>query len=666
MTRTREGLPSRGPSRRLALPRAFGAPSGVAGAFAAWALGVLAVALALASVVVVSAEERRLRSQAVLDARRLARAVASLAVAGRDDEASRLAAVAARDVRRIVVRDPGGRVVWWFGPDPEVALEGGSLPVSAAIETGGRRFRVSAEVATGPIRRRLLDLTGRMVGALGLALGAALAVGLLLLRGMSAPLERLAAWARGCDPAAPDAPPPVRGPREVHELGTAFAGLVARLSASRAELEASEARFRELFAVAPAPLLVVDRKLCIVRANRSAEPFIGVPAERARALPLRRFLVGGDAVVPEPGETPPGREVRWRMPDGSEAAVALRVRRLGWPSGEAYLVALTDLTDRLRRAGELWRRTFDAMADGVAVLDPGGEVRLANAAMERAPAAVIAAASSRLVAGRFGEWEAEEDGRHLVVRLEPAPDDGGILVVRDVTARVAAERRLREALKAESVAALANGVAHDFNNLLAALELHARILEADPEGAPEALAAIHELTVRGREVVEQLLAVAREGGERSELDLAELVRSSEGFVRFLLEPGTELVVEVAGPAPVVASEVELRRVLLNLVLNAREALAGIPEPRVEIRAGREGGEAWLEVADNGPGVPPELAGRVFEPYVSRSGTGLGLASVAAIVSAHGGTVALCPASRGAVFRVRLPLSGEGARARGTR
>jgi signal transduction histidine kinase len=261
------------------------------------------------------------------------------------------------------------------------------------------------------------------------------------------------------------------------------------------------------------------------------------------------------------------------------------------------------------------------------------------------------------------QWRLDHGGRLLDCSLT-APDglEHAILVVRDVTEAVDAEERLRDAEKMRAVGTLASGVAHDFNNLLAAILLHVRLMRRQPAALAEAVSAIADLAEQGTEVVRELLYFARrESSPPRTIDLAALVRDQEGVLRHLLPEGVELEFELEDEAvPVVADPVGLRRLLLNLVINARDAVerdGGLIRVRVEHTAGR----AVLEVADDGPGIPSEARDHLFEPFFTLRrqgrGSGLGLAVVHSIVSAHAGEVDVLSAEgEGARFTVRLPLA----------
>jgi signal transduction histidine kinase len=216
----------------------------------------------------------------------------------------------------------------------------------------------------------------------------------------------------------------------------------------------------------------------------------------------------------------------------------------------------------------------------------------------------------------------------------------------------------------EAVATLASGVAHDFNNLLAGILLHVRILEKDPSSRVEAAETIRSLAEEGAEVVKGLVDFANpDSGPRAVVDLVGLVRDQEKLLRHMLPDRLEFECSLPEiPAEVFGNVGDLRRILLNLVLNARDAF-GDNGGRIDIDVSRSDVDAILTVADNGPGVPAAIRDRIFEPFFSLRregrGAGLGLAVTFALVEDHDGTIIHEPVKDGgARFVVRLPLVRE--------
>jgi two-component system OmpR family sensor kinase len=202
---------------------------------------------------------------------------------------------------------------------------------------------------------------------------------------------------------------------------------------------------------------------------------------------------------------------------------------------------------------------------------------------------------------------------------------------------------------------------------------------ADPLELDQAMERVHEEAGRMAELVDELLLLARldQGRplESTQVDLAELCAEvvADARVRY---PHRDIRYTEPGAAQTVLGDPHrLRQVIINLVCNY--ATHTPPETGLEVRLAREGCQEVIDVIDDGPGIPEELRGRVFERFFqarprtgeARSGSGLGLSIVAAIVSAHGGSVTMEPSERGAWFRVRVPVEGPvpgGARGEGPR
>ena len=240
---------------------------------------------------------------------------------------------------------------------------------------------------------------------------------------------------------------------------------------------------------------------------------------------------------------------------------------------------------------------------------------------------------------------------------------GGVGIVEDITDRRLLEEQLRQAQKMEAVGHLAGGVAHDFNNLLQVIASRAHLFlsqSRDPEQAVALLRELEQHIGRGAALTRQLLLFSRrETTKREPLDLNDAVRDATEILLRLLRANISLAAELASePLPVEADRGQLQQVLMNLTLNAADAM---PDGgRLVIRtAARGAAEVCLTVEDTGHGIPMEIRHRIFEPFFTTKepgqGTGLGLSVVHGAVASHGGRIEVeSTVGKGTTFRVVLP------------
>jgi signal transduction histidine kinase/ActR/RegA family two-component response regulator len=242
------------------------------------------------------------------------------------------------------------------------------------------------------------------------------------------------------------------------------------------------------------------------------------------------------------------------------------------------------------------------------------------------------------------------------------------------------EAQLRQAQKMESVGRLAGGVAHDFNNHLTVINGYCDMLLADfPEGHPvrESLDEIRAAGERAAALTAQLLAFSRKQiAEPKPISLNEVVADAGRMLRRLIGEDIEIVTHLAAePAVVIADLGQMNQVLMNLAVNARDAMPEGGKLVVETEIAeigdlgasfhpdaRPGRFVVLSVSDTGVGMDREVLQRIFEPFFTTkktgAGTGLGLATVYGIVQQSGGWVTVSSEpGHGACFRVYLPAAG---------
>ncbi|HET8540859.1 MAG TPA: PAS domain-containing protein [Anaeromyxobacter sp.] len=249
---------------------------------------------------------------------------------------------------------------------------------------------------------------------------------------------------------------------------------------------------------------------------------------------------------------------------------------------------------------------------------------------------------------------------------------------RDVTERRRMEDRLRQAEKLQGVGRLAGGVAHDFNNQLAAMLANADVLVEALAGAPELRAAAEQIRAaaqRSARLTRQLLAFARKGNAMTvPVDVHEAIADVITLLRRSIDKRIAISTDLrAVPSVVTGDPTQLHNALLNLALNARDAMpdggtlrfatrSGDPPPerRAEAHAPLPPGPlVEITVADDGAGMDAETLAHVFEPFFTTKpageGVGLGLAAVYGTIESHGGAIAVASApGRGTTFTIWLP------------
>ncbi|MCS6975563.1 MAG: response regulator [Gemmatales bacterium] len=279
-----------------------------------------------------------------------------------------------------------------------------------------------------------------------------------------------------------------------------------------------------------------------------------------------------------------------------------------------------------------------------------------------------------------------KDGSETPIEVSFAPVDADgrrlmVCFIRDIAERKNLEERVQQSQKLEAIGRLAGGVAHDFNNLLTAILGYAELLlHGLPPGDPtrEGLEEIKRAAERAASLTQQLLAFGRKQMlQPTVVDLNALVHETQKMLRRLIPEDIEIRLELdPDTQPVRADPTQTQQVLVNLVLNARDAMprggtitisTGNDElTRSQVRRlsdVRAGPYAVLTVTDTGCGMDEATLARVFEPFfttkVQGKGTGLGLATAYGIVKQSGGHIEVeSEPGQGTTFRVYLPIAEE--------
>jgi PAS domain S-box-containing protein len=501
-------------------------------------------------------------------------------------------------------------------------------------------------------------------------------------------------------------------------------------------LAESEAAFRSLFERNPIPMWIYDDEtLAFLSVNDAAiEDYGWSRAEFLRMTILDiRPLEDRAAARAAAGQLRRRRDSSgpWRhvTAQGEERIVEISSHRTEFGGRRAVLVAALDVTARTRferdlrlsraalqrQAVELrqtqrlarlgtWRWQAEAQevswseeVHAIIGTDPAGPAPAGAAALALVLAedrATVRNALARIVrTGQPGAFEfrvRRPDGRLVHCRAEgrwetdPAGGPDSVLgYVQDVTAQREAESALRQADRLNSLGQITGGIAHDFNNLLtvASVSLEMAADEArDGRAAPDLIEAARGALERGMRLTSQLLSYARRQPLRPEpLDLGEMLPGLVELIQRTLGERYPIRLDI-GPAPRIAADpAQLESALLNLLVNARDAMPSGGPIAVEARAvtvpaggdapGEElapGRYAMIAVTDRGAGIEPEIRARIFEPFFTTKspgqGTGLGLSMVMGFAKQSGGHVAVSSEpGRGTCFTLYLPVMAAGAR-----
>jgi two-component system, cell cycle sensor histidine kinase and response regulator CckA len=276
---------------------------------------------------------------------------------------------------------------------------------------------------------------------------------------------------------------------------------------------------------------------------------------------------------------------------------------------------------------------------------------------------------------RKGEWTGElqpltKAGRRMVIesRWTLVRDAGGeprsiLSINTDVTDRRQLEQQFYRAQRLDSIGTLAGGIAHDLNNVLAPIILGMGLLKErlTDDDSREIMSTISTSAKRGAEMVAQVLSFARgREGRRVEIKPGDLIADVVRIARDTFPKIIEIVTDVEPHLPpIIGDPTQFHQVLLNLCVNARDAMPG--GGRLTLSARARGGAVVLFVEDTGPGIPATVIHKIFDPFFTTKeagkGTGLGLSTSQTIVRSHGGRIdVLSEPPHGARFEIHLPVA----------
>jgi signal transduction histidine kinase len=344
--------------------------------------------------------------------------------------------------------------------------------------------------------------------------------------------------------------------------------------------------------------------------------------------------------------------------------------------------------DVLLRQNKLLELIFEGISDPMLLVDEGGTVILANPSAQALgegirPGAYIqtwlvsisasavkdGALAAAIVAQAPSVLELELPGmRHLAVSVYPLIDSGdagrAVVYIRETTNEKRMLARMQQSEKLSALGKLAAGLAHEINNPLGVIRCYAQLLQKSQldAQAKEDLEVIVRHTQKAHKVLQDLLGLARGSTPASgSSDLGEVVRGMAQIFRVQVDKtGVALDLDLEPGLPRVAADASiLEQILTNLLANAFDALpAETGRIVVSTRIGPLGRTVLLNVADNGPGIPPEHLGQIFDPFFTTKeigkGTGLGLTVVHELMRELGGAVEVS-GHAGAAFLLNFPV-----------
>lgn len=491
------------------------------------------------------------------------------------------------------------------------------------------------------------------------------------------------------------------------------AGAFERLRAETA-LSQSERRFQELFEHSPDAILVADGNGILQDVNATACRKLGWE----RAALIGKSLI---ELVPDADRPAVARDLpRWLTgeighgdgialtADGRRMPVEIRGAPVRYAEEAGLLLHVRDMTERKHAEAQIQQQAalLSASHDAILVWSPEGGVEFLNPAAEnllgqkpeqvlgkdlavalkpRAELALQAAIQAVMTHGSWtgelvlqpAEGKARTVSSRWITLKEPKGRPVSVLITcNDITEQKQLEAQYLRAQRLESVGTLASGVAHDLNNILSPILMGVDMLQQTIQDAEarEFLAMMKDSARRGSDTVKQLLTFSRgTEAQKGPVQPRHLLKEITRLLQQTFPKNIQIYSDFAGePATVLADPSQLHQVMMNLCVNARDAMPeggvlflSLENVAFDVEAAMVHPKARpiayvvFKVSDSGTGIPPEVLDRIFDPFFTTKpqgkGTGLGLSTVLGLVENHDGFVLVdSEPGKGTVFRVHLP------------